>query len=287
MRSRRAAAPMRRVLGSRSGDHRAAGLREERHHAACRQARAGVGAAAEAAAAHRRRDVPRLRASCCRHDPTGDELTAMLDAITTNHTAFFREPQHFEFLAHVVLPPLRDRSRVDADPRLERGVLDRRRAVHDRDDRCAACSATTPAAACGCWPRIFRRGAIARAAAGVYRADRLGRAAAASRPEVLPEGDRRAAGLAAGHARRSGSMIEFRQLNLLQPAAARTAVRFHLLPQRHDLFRSRGAAARDRRARARGWRPAATCSSSHSESLNGLRHGLTWVAPAIYRRGER
>ena len=25
---------------------------------------------------------------------------------------------------------------------------------------------------------------------------------------------------------------------------------------------------------------------SHSESLNGLRHGLTWVAPAVYRRGE-
>jgi thiaminase/transcriptional activator TenA len=30
----------------------------------------------------------------------------MLNAIATNHTAFFREPQHFEFLAKVVLPPL-------------------------------------------------------------------------------------------------------------------------------------------------------------------------------------
>ena len=28
-------------------------------------------------------------------DASGDELTAMLDAITTNHTSFFREPQHF------------------------------------------------------------------------------------------------------------------------------------------------------------------------------------------------
>ena len=28
------------------------------------------------------------------------ELTALLDAIATNHTSFFREPQHFEFLAH-------------------------------------------------------------------------------------------------------------------------------------------------------------------------------------------
>ena len=26
--------------------------------------------------------------------------------------------------------------------------------------------------------------------------------------------------------------------------------------------------------------------TSHSESLNGLSHGLRWVAPAVYRRGE-
>jgi chemotaxis protein methyltransferase CheR len=25
---------------------------------------------------------------------------------------------------------------------------------------------------------------------------------------------------------------------------------------------------------------------SHSESLNSISHGLTWIAPAIYRRGE-
>jgi chemotaxis protein methyltransferase CheR len=27
--------------------------------------------------------------------------------------------------------------------------------------------------------------------------------------------------------------------------------------------------------------------TSHSESLNSLRHGLSWVAPAVYRRGLR
>jgi chemotaxis protein methyltransferase CheR len=43
-------------------------------------------------------------------DTSGDELTAMIDAIATNHTSFFREPQHFTFLSTVVLPPLRARS---------------------------------------------------------------------------------------------------------------------------------------------------------------------------------
>ncbi len=34
------------------------------------------------------------------------ELSYMIDAITTNKTDFFREPKHFEYLAHVVLPGL-------------------------------------------------------------------------------------------------------------------------------------------------------------------------------------
>ena len=37
-------------------------------------------------------------------DPSGDELTALLDAIATNHTSFFRESQHFDFLADQVVP---------------------------------------------------------------------------------------------------------------------------------------------------------------------------------------
>ena len=39
-------------------------------------------------------------------DESGSEMTALLDAITTNHTSFFREPQHFAFLKDTVLPQL-------------------------------------------------------------------------------------------------------------------------------------------------------------------------------------
>src|SRR3990172_7284225 len=33
-----------------------------------------------------------------RDDGPGAELTALMDAIATNHTSLFREPQHFAFL---------------------------------------------------------------------------------------------------------------------------------------------------------------------------------------------
>lgn len=39
-----------------------------------------------------------------RRDGGGDELIAMLDAISTNLTSFFREPGHFDYLAQDVLP---------------------------------------------------------------------------------------------------------------------------------------------------------------------------------------
>jgi chemotaxis protein methyltransferase CheR len=42
-------------------------------------------------------------------DRTGEALTAMIDALTTNHTSFFRESAHFDFLRRTVLPSLRSR----------------------------------------------------------------------------------------------------------------------------------------------------------------------------------
>ena len=45
----------------------------------------------------------------CEHvqqDTSGESFTAMIDALTTNHTSFFREPRHFDFVREVVLPEL-------------------------------------------------------------------------------------------------------------------------------------------------------------------------------------
>ncbi|MBF0398785.1 MAG: protein-glutamate O-methyltransferase CheR, partial [Desulfobacterales bacterium] len=45
-------------------------------------------------------------------DKTGKELTLMIDAISTNKTDFFREPEHFEFLKHKVYPALSSQYRI-------------------------------------------------------------------------------------------------------------------------------------------------------------------------------
>ena len=74
-------------------------------------------------------------------------------------------------------------------------------------------------------------------------------------------------------------LIEFRRLNLLKAPPPGPPLDFIFCRNVHDLLRSRGAAA-GRAARSKsGWRRAGYLFISHSESLNGLRHGLAWVAP--------
>lgn len=41
-----------------------------------------------------------------KHDKNGEELVLMIDALTTNKTEFFREPDHFVYLQKQVLPQL-------------------------------------------------------------------------------------------------------------------------------------------------------------------------------------
>ena len=187
--------------------------------------------------AGRLRRLQGVRPAACRPIRPATKLTAMLDAIATNHTSFFREPQHFEFLANVVLPPLAARRRR-ADSRLERRLLDRRGAVHDRDDgaRAARRRRRPPRAAARVGSVDARRSRARRPA--IYKADRV---AELPRHLVLKYFEK-GSGAQQGSVRVAApvrQLIEFRQLNLLAGAAAGTAVRLHLLPQRHDLFRSR------------------------------------------------
>src|SRR5258708_2848063 len=45
-------------------------------------------------------------------DRTGEELVALLDALTTNFTSFLREPAHFDFLRKSILPGLKGSIRI-------------------------------------------------------------------------------------------------------------------------------------------------------------------------------
>ena len=216
-------------------------------------------------------------------DSSGEELMAMLDAITTNHTAFFREPQHFEYLAQVVLPPLRDRSR--ANPILGWSAAC---STGEEPYSLALTAARVLGDDAGRRVRLLASDissrAIARAGAGVYRADRL---ADLPRHLVLKY-FQKAIGAEPGFLQVSApvrQMIEFRRLNLLQPAPPGPPFDF-IFCRNVMIYFDRPAQQRAIDTLERRLAHGGYLFVSHSEGLNGLQHGLTWVAPAIYRRGE-
>ncbi|MDR1045817.1 MAG: protein-glutamate O-methyltransferase CheR [Candidatus Adiutrix sp.] len=51
-------------------------------------------------------------------DQSGEEIVFLLDALATNLTSFFREPQHFRFMAEEYLPALEERRRARNNRRL-------------------------------------------------------------------------------------------------------------------------------------------------------------------------
>ena len=214
-------------------------------------------------------------------DRTGSELTAMLDAIATNHTAFFREPQHFEFLAKVVLPALHARdeglpilgwsaacSTGEEPYTIAMTAFEQLEGRPGRQLRLLASDLSTKA--------------LARATAGVYKAERLSGLPRHfvlkyfERGVDLPVGTLRIA----EHVRR---VVEFRQLNLLDSPPPGRPLDFIFCRNAliyFDRSVQQGVVSRlEERLAVGGY-----LFTSHSESLNGLTHGLTWVAPAVYRR---
>lgn len=51
-------------------------------------------------------------------DYTGNEAQNLVNILTTNHTYFMREPEHFEFLKDVILPEIQEREKHTKDLRI-------------------------------------------------------------------------------------------------------------------------------------------------------------------------
>jgi chemotaxis protein methyltransferase CheR len=213
-------------------------------------------------------------------DRSGAEITMLLDAIATNHTSFFREPQHFEFLTSKVLPaigmgrPIRMWSAAcssgEEPVTIAITLLDALTGVRAPSIRLLATDLSTKA--------------LAQASSGVYRMERV-----ADIPiEILRRHFEKGLGEQAGTARVAPhvrKLIEYRQLNFLE--ARDLNERFDVIFCRNVMiYFDREVQQRVVSLLERHLVPGGYLFISHAESLNGTAHGLRWVAPAIYQRGR-
>ena len=211
-------------------------------------------------------------------DASGEELTSFLDALTTNHTYFFREEQHFELLATTVVPEWRKTN-----------------AVRPLRMWCAACSSgqepytiamtladmADPPAFTMLASDLSTR-VLEKAAAGVYRMEDV-----QGLPiDILRRHFERGVGDQDGLARVSAALrrnITYRQINLLEQGPGGQP--FDVIFCRNVMiYFETDVQQRVVTMLERHLAPGGYLFVSHSESLNSISHGLKWIAPAAYRK---
>jgi chemotaxis protein methyltransferase CheR len=211
-------------------------------------------------------------------DRSGAAMEAMVDQLTTNHTSFFREPRHFEFLCGTIFPALRSRSQIHIWS--------------------AACSSGEEPYSIAMslleeWPHeaamkvrikasdISTR-VLTHAKRGVYKAERLSNVPEAMLHRYLLKGQ----GSFANSFRFKDnvrSMIDFGHLNLMEqlPEQYCCSVIFcrNIMIYFDTPTKQRLVERLSQRLEDGGY-----LLIGHSESLNNLSHGLEYISPATYRK---
>ena len=209
-------------------------------------------------------------------DRTGKEITGLVNALTTNFTAFYREPAHFHFLRQKVAPtphrPLRIWSAACSSgeepftiafsllEELGEPASDRLRIfATDISTRALATGeyATYPSPRLDDLPAEWLSKYLLRGKAGEQVWYRV-------KPRIR-------------------SMIEFRRLNLMEP--------FTFLPAFDVIFCRNVMIYFDQATQEQlvdklveRLVPGGYLFVGHSESLNAFDHGLQYIKPAVYRR---
>jgi chemotaxis protein methyltransferase CheR len=215
---------------------------------------------------------------CVQQDTSGKLFTEMIDALTTNHTSFFRESRHFDFLRDKIVPGL---SEKDPLPIWS-----------------AACSSGEEPYSIAfsligtLGEQAFSRVSITatdistrvldKARKGIYPLSSLSTMSDAMRRECLMKG----VGRYDGHCQvrpNVKAMIDFQQLNLLQDCSSVGPFQVIFCRNVMIYFDVQTQQAVVDRLASR-LIPGGYLLIGHAESLNGIRHSLQYICTATYRK---
>lgn len=211
-------------------------------------------------------------------DSTEQALITMIDSLTTNHTSFFREQQHFDFLAQKVLPALEGRPQLDVwSSACSSGEepYSFAFAIHDYFQ------GTAPALhilATDISTRILEK-----ARRATYDSDQV---KSIPRPTLQRYFLRGSGEMSHLYRVKPAirSCIDFRRLNLTEQFPPMQS-QFPLILCRNVMIYFNGPTQEQLVERfSQQLEPGGYLFIGHSESLNRIRHGLEYVQPAIYRK---
>jgi chemotaxis protein methyltransferase CheR len=211
-------------------------------------------------------------------DRSGEALTAMVDLLTTNHTSFYREMQHFDFLRKEIVSSLPDSARIriwsaacstgEEPYTIAFTMLDALKAAQSRRISILATDLST---------RVLEA-----AGQGVYPSHRLGRMPVEQQGRYLMRGTGGAPGSFQVKPE-VRSLITFRRINLMEDFSH--VGTFEVIFCRNVMiyFDQKTQQSLVNRLSAQ-LAPGGYLLIGHAESLSGIEHGLRYIRPATYRK---
>jgi len=211
-------------------------------------------------------------------DASGQLFTEMIDALTTNHTSFFREARHFDFLRNTILPELGGQGPVNIwSAACSTGEEPYTIAFSVIDALGAEAYARLAITATDISTRVLEK-----ARAGLYPIASLGALSNELRRECLMKGTGSYASQCMVKAAIK-QMIDFRQWNLLQPCTSIGP--FDVIFCRNVMIyfdqNTQQTVVENLVSRLA---PGGYLLIGHAESLNGVHHSLDYICSATYRK---
>ncbi len=216
-------------------------------------------------------------------DPTGAELSALIDAVSTNTTHLFREPQHLQFLARTLRAQLEDRKwrAGNRDLRIWSAGCstgDEPYSVAMTVDDVAGTQMEWKILATDVSTRV-----LAQARRGLYETHRLGTVPAQFRTRYF----RRAAGRDPAQVEVSPELrarITYAHLNLMRESYPFRHGFNYIFCRNVMIYFDRPTQQRVVAKMTAHLRPGGYLLIGHSESLNAIEHSLHYVQPTVYQR---
>jgi len=211
-------------------------------------------------------------------DRTGNMLTEMIDALTTNFTGFMREPVHFDFLRKTVFPVVAKRQRIDFwSAACSTGEEPYSIAFVALEDFGVRAGQQVKILASDISTKVLKF-----AQEALYPTERIAGIPPEWRKKYLAQ--ETAAGEIAWRVRPEvRRMVDYQRMNLMEPL--RGGRRCPVIFLRNVMiYFDRGTQESLVKRLAEHLEPGGYLLIGHSESLTGMAVGLEYVAPATYRK---
>jgi chemotaxis protein methyltransferase CheR len=216
-------------------------------------------------------------------DQSGGELRTLIDALTTNHTAFLREPEHFTFLTQHIAPAL---GAGDSSA----PILCWSAACATGEEAYSIAVTLLDALPAAQHSRIrvlasdLSSAALETARGAVYQLDRV-----TTLPrDLLRRYFERGLGNETGLARVKRSvrqLVEFRRLNMMEVDDLGLTFQF-IFCRNAMIYFDQAARQRAVTMLSKHLAPKGFLFLSQCESLGEISHGFKWRAAGVYQRGD-